>query len=168
VPAWIYSRLERWEDVSFLATPATMEILGRVCRHALEPQRIDALIQLVRDDVGYALYQEVERTKVALSEEESTVFHFDALALPIHAQIGRADFEKWVGGHLARIATCVDGLLERCNVPASAVDCVFLTGGSSLVPSVREIFARRFGGERVRGGEELTTVARGLALMAGN
>ena len=40
------------------------------------------------------------------------------------------------------------------------------TGGSSLVPSVRAIFADRFGADRVRGGDELITVARGLALIA--
>jgi len=43
---------------------------------------------------------------------------------------------------------------------------VFLTGGSSFVPAVRHIFAERFGENRLRGGEELTTVARGLALRA--
>jgi hypothetical chaperone protein len=46
------------------------------------------------------------------------------------------------------------------------VATVFLTGGSSFVPAVRQVFAGRFGSERLRGGEELTTVATGLALRA--
>jgi hypothetical protein len=52
------------------------------------------------------------------------------------------------------------------GIAASAIDRVFLTGGSSLVPSVRSIFAERFGGDHLRGGDELTTVARGLAMLA--
>jgi len=40
---------------------------------------------------------------------------------------------------------------------------VFTTGGSSMVPSVRATLARRFGAERLVGGEELTSVAAGLA-----
>jgi hypothetical chaperone protein len=32
------------------------------------------------------------------------------------------------------------------------------------VPAVRNFFATRFGAERLRGGDELTTVASGLAL----
>jgi hypothetical chaperone protein len=44
------------------------------------------------------------------------------------------------------------------------VDVVFLTGGSSFVPAVRRIFDTRFGAERVRTGNEFTSVARGLAL----
>jgi len=46
------------------------------------------------------------------------------------------------------------------------VDAVLLTGGSAFVPAVRRIFARRFGAERIRGGDELGSVASGLALRA--
>jgi hypothetical chaperone protein len=43
---------------------------------------------------------------------------------------------------------------------------VFLTGGSSFVPAVRRIFESRFGAERIRTGNEFTSVARGLAVRA--
>jgi hypothetical chaperone protein len=46
------------------------------------------------------------------------------------------------------------------------VDRVFLTGGSSFVPAVRRIFVNRFGEDRIRGGNEFTSVAHGLALRA--
>ena len=39
-----------------------------------------------------------------------------------------------------------------------------MTGGSSFVPAVRRIFETRFGAERLRGGGEFVSVARGLAL----
>jgi hypothetical chaperone protein len=166
VPSWIYSRLERWEDMSMLATPATMETLRQLHRQALEPHRIDALIQLVQGDLGYRLYQEVERAKLALSAEPHTRFLFDLLPTVIATDIGRRAFDDWIAADLERIRQCVDRLLDAAGVSASAVDRVFLTGGSSLVPSVRRVFAERFGDHRLRGGDELTTVARGLALMA--
>ena len=65
-----------------------------------------------------------------------------------------------------RIAACVDGLLAETSLAANDVDRVFLTGGSSLVPAVRALFAQRFGEERIRSGDELTSVASGLALRA--
>ena len=49
------------------------------------------------------------------------------------------------------------------GVERGAVDRVFLTGGSSLVPSVRRIFEERFGVEKLAGGGELTSVVSGLA-----
>jgi len=40
-----------------------------------------------------------------------------------------------------------------------------MTGGSSSVPAaVRRLFEARFGAARIRGGDELTSVAKGLAL----
>ena len=46
------------------------------------------------------------------------------------------------------------------------VDRVFLTGGTSLVPAVRNLFTQRFGEDRVQSGEAFTSVAYGLSLMA--
>jgi hypothetical chaperone protein len=46
------------------------------------------------------------------------------------------------------------------------VDRVFLTGGSSFVFIIRQIFATRFGEDRIRTGNEFTSVAQGLALRA--
>lgn len=166
IPSWIYSRLERWEDLSLLATPETLDTLGRLARQAVEPGRIANLIDLVRHDLGYALYQEVERSKLGLSQAEQVAFAFDQLPDALAAAIARRDFEAWIAADLLRIAACVDRLLRRCGLPPAAVDRVFLTGGSSLVPSVRAIFAARFGADQVRGGDELVTVARGLALLA--
>ena len=52
-------------------------------------------------------------------------------------------------------------------VPSSAegIDRVFMTGGTSLVPAVRELFERRFGDGRLAAGGEFVSVAEGLALM---
>jgi hypothetical chaperone protein len=60
----------------------------------------------------------------------------------------------------------VDDALAHAGVTDARIDRVFLTGGSALVPAVRGIFERRFGSEKLRGGEELTSVASGLALRA--
>jgi len=53
---------------------------------------------------------------------------------------------------------------SRRGCADARIDRVFLTGGSALVPAVRHIFERRFGGREAAGGEELTSVASGLAL----
>jgi hypothetical chaperone protein len=51
-------------------------------------------------------------------------------------------------------------------VKPSDIDSIFLTGGSSFVPVVRRYFSRTFGADKLCSGEELTTVAKGLALRA--
>ena len=56
--------------------------------------------------------------------------------------------------------------MHRTGIEARQVDRVFMTGGSSFVPAVRRIFETRFGAEKLRGGDELVSVASGLSLLA--
>jgi hypothetical chaperone protein len=75
-------------------------------------------------------------------------------------------FESWIQGDIQNIATCVKSLINQHNVNPGDIGSVFLTGGSSFVPYVRRFFAKTFGSHKLKGGEELTTVAKGLALRA--
>ena len=166
VPMWIYANLERWHHLSFLKTKEVSSTLHSVRAQADEPQKIEALIDLVRGDLGYPLHRAVQRTKCELSSQPEATFQFSEGGVEIEAAVQRAEFERWIAPELASIEACVDELLVSARVPAASVDCVFLTGGTSFVPAVRRIFASRFGEERVRTGNEFTSVAQGLALRA--
>jgi hypothetical chaperone protein len=93
-------------------------------------------------------------------------FTFADGAIDLNAVVQRSDFESWIAEELAQIESCVESLLKSSGVDARDVDMVFLTGGSSFVPAVRRIFDVRFGRERIRTGNEFTSVAMGLALKA--
>jgi hypothetical chaperone protein len=108
----------------------------------------------------------VQRVKFALSQRESAEFRFHDGGLDLRIPVARREFESWIADDLRAIEESVDSLLRKTGMHARDVDRVFLTGGSSFVPAVRRIFARRFGNERIRGGHEFTSVAHGLALRA--
>ncbi len=166
VPSWLYERVERWDQLSFLKTRETSELLRRLRHDALEPERIESLQHLVDDELGFQLHGAVERTKHALSAAAETRFVFRDLPIDFDRHVARDAMDRWIADPLGAIARTVDGLLARHDVGFGDVDTVFLTGGSAFVPAVRGLFADRFGDARLRGGEELTTVATGLALRA--
>ncbi len=163
VPQWVYSKLERWHHVSLLKSRDTLNMLRSVQAQALEPEKIRALITLINEDLGYQLHGAVQNVKVQLSTAERAHFHFDDEVAVIDAEVDRREFEDWISDELQMIESCVDGLLQKTGVNPKDVDAVFLTGGSSFVPAVRRIFESRFGANRVRSGNEFTSVARGLA-----
>ncbi len=165
-PVWVYHNLERWHFVSFLKSRRTIEMLRGLRAQADDPDAIEALLHLIDNDLGFAMYRAVDGAKCRLSESEATELELYDPPLDITERIVRDDFEDLIRDDVREIANCVDRLLGSCGVTAADVDAVFLTGGSSLVPMVRRYFARRFGETRLRGGEELTTVAKGLALRA--
>lgn len=166
IPSWPYERLERWHQLSFLRAPATLDILERVRRTATRPERLEALLLLITHDLGFQLHEAVQRTKFALSVGDDAEFAFASGAAAIRTRVTRADFEQWIAGDLATMATCVDRLMAATGLGGGDIDRVFLTGGSSFVPAVRQIFSERFGAAKVTGGDELTSVATGLALRA--
>ena len=143
-----------------------MNMLNGSLATALEPEKLEALIHLIREDLGYELHRAVQRVKCQLSESTVASFRFSDGAVDIEATLQRSVFEEWIGDHLSQIEACVDSLVQSSGISGGDVDRVFLTGGSSFLPAVRRIFERRFGAEKTRSGNEFTSVARGLALKA--
>jgi hypothetical chaperone protein len=166
VPVWIYARLRRWHLLSFLRTKRTLDLLAEMESMTDDTGKITALRHVVENDLGYKLYESVERTKVNLSTAATTRLVFEDDPLHLDVEVRRADFEGWISEELAAIGACVDQILATANLSAADVDRVFMTGGTSMVPAVRAIFAARFGEGKLAGGEELTSVASGLALRA--
>lgn len=166
MPNWPYTRLEHWHHLSFLKSRENMEALRSLRAQALEPDKIDNLIMLVSDDLGFQLHSAVQKTKYELSAAKESKFEFRVPGIHIQKTVTRVDFEHWIAEELHAIANCLDEVLKRAGEKVAAIDRVFLTGGTSLVPSVRKIFERRFGRERIAGGSEFTSVAQGLALRA--
>jgi len=166
VPNWIYAKLEHWHHLSFLRTSNAMNILNGSKATAFEPGKIESLIHLIKEDLGYELHRSVQKVKCALSTEPVALFQFSDGVIDIEAAVDRTEFEEWIAEELAQIESCVDALIRGSSASRKDVDRVFLTGGSSFVPAVRRIFESRFGVDRIRSGNEFTSVVRGLALSA--
>jgi hypothetical chaperone protein len=141
-----------------------MDLLSRIKADAVEPQKIAALIHLIKDDLGYQLHQSIQAVKYELSNNVAATFRYSDGAVDLTAEVERSSFESWIFDELKQIESCLDSLLRASGVHPRNVDAVFLTGGSSFVPAVRRIFATRFGEQRIRTGNQLTSVAWGLAL----
>jgi hypothetical chaperone protein len=166
VPRWIYKEFERWHYLSFLKNRQTMEMLESIKTEALEPKKIEQLIHVIDEELGFQLYRAIERTKVELSVQQSSTFVFKDWRVEITEEVTRSQFEAWISSYLTEMSDCIERLLESCNVAPAEVDSVFMTGGSSFVPSVRRLFAEKFGADKLRSVGELTSVAEGLALRA--
>jgi hypothetical chaperone protein len=165
VPPEYYSSFARWHRLSLMRAPKTMRDIEAVARSAQYPKRLNALLALIRDELGYELYRTVSGVKAELSGVDSAVLRFRHKDFSIEETISRIDFETWIAADIARIAATVDTALAASGLTADRIDRVFLTGGTSLVPAVRRLFTTRFGAHRVAGGGEFVSVAEGLALI---
>ena len=165
IPGSYFADFSNWSRLALMRKRRTMDELRRLQRQAADPAAIARLIAVVDNELGYPLYDAIGRAKRALSDHQTTTFRFSGGGLEIEAEVTQAMFENWIADDLARIEATVDAALAAAGVGSGDIDRVFMTGGSSLIPAVREIFARRFGADRVTVGGELTSIAHGLALI---
>jgi hypothetical chaperone protein len=166
IPAWIYSKLERWHHLSFLKTRENVQAIRAIRSAALDPEPLDALLLIIEEDLGFELHRSVQEIKRDLSIHESAEFVFEVPGISLSKVVLRSDFENWIAEQLGAITSCLDDFLRASGVSHSDVDRVFLTGGSSFVPAIRRIFETRFGTGKLAGGSEFTSVTSGLALRS--
>ena len=165
-PAYVHAAFAQWHQLSWLKTPQTMRELRMLASASEVPDAIEKLIAFLDLDLGFELYQAIGALKARLSETEAADFVLSSHGIELSARVSRADFEHFIADDLSRIAGAMDEALIRAGRPASDIDAVFLTGGTSHVPAVRRLFTERFGPERIHTGNAFQSVASGLALLA--
>lgn len=165
IPQRYYAAFARWDQLALLRASKDMRDIRALERTAVEPDKIAALIEVLDGNHGYALYRSVSALKEALSSQDEATFRFEAGSVRIEKNVARTDFEGWIAPELSAIEAAVGEALERAGLTEDGVDRVFLTGGSSFVPAVREIFLRRFGAAKIESGGEFESIASGLALI---
>lgn len=165
VPQRYFTAFAKWEQLAFLRASRDMKDIRALVRSADEPEKIERLVEVLDENYGYALYQSVSALKMSLSVETQAEFVFEQGDVDIRADVTRETFEGWIAPELNAMTQAVDLALERAGLEPDGIDRVFLTGGTSFVPAVREIFLSRFGAERIESGSEFESIASGLALI---
>ena len=160
-----FSSFSRWNSLSILKASNEFREMKTLLSRARAPEKIERFIRLVEDDQGYPLYRAISDVKMQLSQHDSATLRFAPLGADFEMNINRSDFENWIAHDLSRIETTLQETMSASNISAGEIDQVFLTGGTSFVPAVRAIFKRAFGAAKIESGDELISIANGLALI---
>ncbi len=165
IPGGYFSDFADWSRLALMRNRRTLAELDTLRRAAVDPAPIERMIAVVEQELGYRLYDAVGRVKRDLSAHEAALFRFEGGGLSIEAEVTRAAFEGWIAPDIERIDEAVTEALARAGIGPEAIDRIFLTGGSSLIPRIRRLFEERFDAGRIATGNELTSIAHGLALI---
>lgn len=165
IPQWIYANFSSWHQLSHMNTRQTMRLLDEIMRSADDREAFEGLVHVIRNEQGFSLFQAVSTVKQQLSHETQAQLRFKAGPIEIDRTISRDEFEEWILPDVMQIEVTAVRALKTAGVNPHEVTRVFMTGGSSLVPAIRRVFAKRFGTEKLVWGDEFASVAQGLALM---
>lgn len=166
MPLSLVTKLKNWYSLAFLKRKEIRSQILELRHSADDRTAIDNLLTLVDDNYGFMLFQEIERAKIGLSSSDSDRIEFRKKGLGIDEEITREEFENIIREQIEKIENSIDEALNKANLLPAQIDNIFLTGGTSNVPCVREIFIRKFGEEKIMQSDIFTSVAFGLGLSA--
>ena len=161
IPTYVMSRLLSWHEMSLIREKSTRELIDMMLKTSDDIGAIEALHDLVMYNLGYRLFRAIEQAKIELSSKPTAVVRFDDERVQIEEKVTRAEFDTFCAPLLAQLEECTDQLLAPLPKPVK-IDSVFLTGGSSQIPAVQQLFAKKFGADRIRTADAFTSVVEGL------
>ncbi len=157
-------------DIVFLNSNATKEFLRDARRYLIDPSQeifLEHLELVIEDFLGYAIFSEIEKTKIDLSETQDSTFSFSYSTIDIKKNITQQSFRDSSQEHTQKIINCLDEVLSNAQVSAQDIDIVCLTGGTASVPSIHEGLINRFG-EKIKLSHKFHSVVHGLIDRAQN
>ncbi|MGC9521336.1 MAG: Hsp70 family protein [Anaerolineae bacterium] len=165
-PPEFLDELHTWQTMPELSRPEPLSKIKRYQKTSDRPKAMRALETLVTQNVGFKLFQEIERTKKALTPNLMAKLDFDHEDIRIHERILRRDFEEMIAPEVTRVREAIFAVLDDAGLTPDRVDVVLRTGGTSLVPAYVSMLEDIFGKATMREMDPLTSVVGGMAIVA--
>jgi hypothetical chaperone protein len=166
VPAGYYVDLATWQKIPFLYTPALRREVQGVVRLALEPEKVGRLLAVLDRQLGHRLATAVEQVKIALSSHAVAELPFHDLADLPPVAVSQDELRDYFSQSLNRIAAAARETLGRAGIDGARIGHLVLTGGSTLLPDVRQAITGCVPQARLVETDPFVAVARGLTRAA--
>lgn len=161
-----YVDLATWAKINLLYHPAVLAEVRRTARQAVHPRLLERLATVLEHQLGHALAMKVEEAKIALSSARTFDIDLSMVEPGLEAPATRGRLAEAIADPVNRLAAMVQGCLVQAGLKPNQVDAVFLTGGSTLLPAVRDAICAEVPEARVVEGDKFGAVGLGLALDA--
>lgn len=139
----------------------TGSVMQRMAESDPAAEKFRRLYDLIQQNYSYQVFEAIKDFKAQLSVDESSLL--DIPEIDIQVVVERWEFEMIISDLLLEFEQAITVVLEKANCKPNDIDIVLRTGGSSLIPAVKEILDNQFAGKVVEH-DPFTSVAAGLAI----
>ena len=165
LPAHLMGILDSWQTMVLLSRPEYKTIL-RDARRGSDPDAIQRLETLVNKNLGFSLFQEIEKAKIKLSSEATAWIQMETEGLHLKDLITRPQFERLIAPYVEQVDAALDETLSLSGLRTAQIQAILRTGGSSEIPAFIRLLGEKFGHDRLRKLSPFETIVGGLAIKA--
>ncbi len=153
-----------WEKMNFLDSLRMKLSIAKSYQYSGKDYRVKNLQTLIEQNLGYVLFKQIEKVKIDLTKANNAVFEFNESEIAINEPISIQEFsEEIIEKDVEKIEQYLQEFLGKNQIKNEDIDVVFMTGGTSMVRSLKNMFIKRFGDEKIKSGDNFHSVAMGLA-----
>ncbi|MES2457753.1 MAG: Hsp70 family protein [Bacteroidota bacterium] len=163
VPVSLFANICSWEQMNFFNGQKIRNDLQTYYHYSNKDAVFNNLITLTDNNLGYSVFQSIEKTKVELSGKPSSQFYYSKMGIEIDEAVSLQQYESVIDKDIRKISNYLDAFLLKHQIDAGEIDSLFLTGGTSMVTAVKNLFALKFPDTKIHSGDNFMSVAKGLA-----
>ena len=163
VPVSLFANICSWEQMNFFNGLKVKNDILTYYHYAKQDKTFKNLITLTDNNLGYSVFQAIEKTKIELSQQTTSKFKYSEMEIEIDEEISIEQYEMVIDKDLAKISRYLDEFLLQHKIKPDEINSLFLTGGTSMVLAVKNLFKARFPDTPLHTGDNFMSVARGLA-----
>lgn len=163
VPNSYFSNICSWEQMNFFNGIKVRNDIQTYYHYSKQDPKFKNLITLTDHNLGYSVFQSIEKTKVALSKHDNAPFVYRNMDIEIDQNVTLDQYNKIIQRDLRKISMYLEEFLTKNKINPAEIDSLFLTGGTSMVSAVKDLFNSRFPEVPVNSGDNFISVAKGLA-----
>ncbi len=165
-PGAIFSELCSWYKIHRLKAKKTRNLISQLKAFSKDRPAIEKLEKLIDHDLGFLVFRAIEEAKIRLTSEQQTKISLVNQYFSIKEDITQEKFNSYVQGNVSQISACLDDTVKQSGLTPRQIDAVFITGGTSNIPIIENLFIDRFGQEKIHRLNSFTSVALGLGISA--
>ncbi|WIG69680.1 molecular chaperone [Photobacterium damselae] len=142
---------------------ANLRALDQLRRDAQEPEKLQRLIHVYHETLGYQLVRRAEEAKIALSEQQAYQVHMQILADQFQIDINQQQLAEAIDVPKEKMRELVVEALAQADTQP---DVIFMTGGTARSPILRQCIEQQLPNIPIVSGSYFGSVTSGLARWA--
>jgi len=161
-----YHDLATWHLIHNQYERSNIHSIESLKARAEQPKLIARLIQLLKNQDGHRLIGKIEACKIALTQQLDTQLDLNFVEENLNLSCHRTEFDEATLTEVAGISRTINESLNSAQVNKQQISSVFLTGGSTGLPSIHRSIRAIFPECRFVEGDRFGSVGIGLTLDA--
>lgn len=158
-----FQSLSEWSKVNFLYTNKLRMQIKQILGVSHDPERFSRLLNILENETGHTLLQEIEATKIKLTHADSAKAFLNFIEDSLTIDVPQSKFHTAIAEEIQLITATAVRCIQTANLKTEDINLVVLTGGSTEIPFLQNTIREIFQNAEFSAENKLSSVVTGLA-----